>query len=105
MKTVEQIMGLADSWMYARLNDVHTWSGVEIARDTLRTAIAELAADAARMDALDMLAGSNLKTDIHTGLSITTSIYHRTGIGSHVKKQAHGRTFREAVDVFIKEPT
>jgi len=43
MKTTDEIMALADQWMFMRLHPSQTWSDVEIARNRLKAAIEELA--------------------------------------------------------------
>jgi len=48
MKTTDEIMELADQWMFMRLHPSQTWSDVEIARNRLKAAIEELAKDASR---------------------------------------------------------
>jgi len=48
MKTTDEIMALADQWMFMRLHPSQTWSDVEIARNRLKAAIEELAKDASR---------------------------------------------------------
>ena len=58
-----------------------------------------LRADAKRIDALEKLHSSQLRTDIWIGGNgRSASIYQRTGIGSNLAAHSDGSTVREAVD-------
>ena len=65
--------------------------------------IEQLRADAERLNVLESLHQSELKTTIHIGGSkkqalVTASLYQRSGIGTRLHAQGHGKTVRQMLD-------